>query len=135
MGDRQRNEPAPLQLRLQTRPDSVRLLRERVRLWLEAAGATKQETFEVLLATTEAFANAVEHPQEPTAHLVDVEGTITDQAVTIAIRDYGTWQSNLTRKEQGGFGQVLMEKLMDGVRVECSVDGTTVTMRRRLQMR
>ena len=133
MGDR-RNEPAPLQLRLQARADCARLLRGRVRIWLEEAGATKQETFEVLLATTEAFANAVEHPQEPTAHLVDVEGTITDQALTISIRDYGTWQSEQTRRERGGFGQVLMEKLMDGVRVECSVDGTTVKMRRRLQM-
>jgi anti-sigma regulatory factor (Ser/Thr protein kinase) len=130
----QRNEPAPLQLRLHARPDSARLLRERVRMWLEEAGASKQETFDVLLATAEAFANAVEHPQEPTAHLVDVEGTITDQAVTISIRDYGTWQSDQTPKAEGGFGQVLMEKLMDGVRVECSVDGTTVTMRRRLQM-
>src|SRR5437773_1055618 len=105
-------------------------------MWLEESGASKQESFEVLLATTETFANAVEHPQEPTAHLVDVEGTITaDQAVTISIRDYGTWQSDQTGgREQGGFGQVLMEKLMDGVRVECSVDGTTVTLRRRLAM-
>jgi anti-sigma regulatory factor (Ser/Thr protein kinase) len=103
-------------------------------MWLEEAGATKQETFEVLLATTEAFANAVEHPKVPTTHLVDIEGTITDQAVTISIRDYGTWQSDQTRKEEGGFGQVLMEKLMDAVRVECSVDGTTVTLRRRLAM-
>jgi anti-sigma regulatory factor (Ser/Thr protein kinase) len=68
-----------------------------------------------LLATAEAFANAVEHPQEPTAQLADVEGTITDQAVTISIRDWGTWQSDPTRKQDGGFGQVLMEKT-DGSR-------------------
>ena len=132
MGERQCNQPAPLQLRLHARPDCARLLRERVRTWLMAAGATKQETFEVLLATTEAFANAVEHPREPTVRLVDVKGTITDHALTMSIRDYGTWESDRPRKEEGGFGQVLMEKLMDGVRVECSVDGTTVTMRRRL---
>jgi anti-sigma regulatory factor (Ser/Thr protein kinase) len=131
MRDRQRDESAPLQLRLEARSEAARLLRERVRMWLEEAGATQQETFEVLLATAEAFANAVEHPQEPTAQLVDVEGTITDQAVIISIRDYGRWQS---AQERGGFGQVLMEKLMDRVRVDCSVDGTTVTMRRRLHM-
>jgi anti-sigma regulatory factor (Ser/Thr protein kinase) len=101
---------------------------------LEEAGASKTNTFEVLLATTEAFTNAVEHPHQPTSHLVDVDGSITDHTITVSIRDYGTWQGEPTRKEQGGFGLVLMEALMDTVRVECIRDGTTVTMRRRLPM-
>jgi anti-sigma regulatory factor (Ser/Thr protein kinase) len=95
-------------------------------------GASKSEVFEVLMATTEAFANAVEHPHEPTSHLVDVEGSLTDGCVTISIRDYGTWQSEATRKEDGGLGLVVIEALMDAVQVECVLDGTTVTMRRRL---
>jgi anti-sigma regulatory factor (Ser/Thr protein kinase) len=83
---------APLQLRLQARAEFAFLLRERVRVWLEEAQATEREIFEVLLPTNEAFANAVEHPHEPSIHLVDVEGTISERAVTISIRDYGTWQ-------------------------------------------
>jgi anti-sigma regulatory factor (Ser/Thr protein kinase) len=81
-----------------------------------------------MLAAIEAFANAVEHPQQPTSHLVNVTGAITDHTVTIAIRDYGTWKSDHSRKEEGGMGIGLMEHLMDAVRVECVLDGTTVTM-------
>jgi anti-sigma regulatory factor (Ser/Thr protein kinase) len=126
--------PIPLQLRLQARPEFASVLREEVRKWLRDAGASKREAFELLLAVTEAFANAVEHPEEPRSHLVDVEGTITDQAVTVSIRDYGKWQDEESHKKEGGMGLALMEKLMDGVRVECFLDGTTVTMQRRLAM-
>jgi anti-sigma regulatory factor (Ser/Thr protein kinase) len=125
---------ASLELRLQARPESVPVLRGRVRAWLEDAGAPKTDTFEVLLATTEAFTNAVEHPHEPTSHLVDIAGSLTDHTITVSIRDYGTWLGERTRKKQGGFGFVLMEALMDAVRVECFIDGTTVTMHRRLAM-
>ena len=89
----------------------------------------------IVIATTEAFANAVEHPQEPRTHLVDLNGAISDHTVTMSIRDYGTWESEQKRKEEGGMGLMLMEELMDAVRVECFEDGTTVTMRRRLATR
>jgi anti-sigma regulatory factor (Ser/Thr protein kinase) len=131
----QRRSQRTLELRLQARPELVPVLRKHTRAWLEDVGASKSEVFEVLLATTEAFANAVEHPHEPTSHLVDVEGSLTDGRVTISIRDYGTWQSEQARKEQGGLGLMLMEALMDAVQVECVLDGTTVTMHRHLAMR
>jgi anti-sigma regulatory factor (Ser/Thr protein kinase) len=101
-------------------------------MWLEETGASDSEIFELLLAVTEAFANAVEHPREPSSHLVDVEGAISDHSVTVSIHDYGTWKDERTRKEEGGLGLVMMEHLMDAVRVECVAGGTTVTMRRRL---
>jgi len=103
-------------------------------MWLDEASATTTETSEILLATTEAFANAVEHPQQPTSHLVEVTGAITDHTVSISIRDYGTWESEQTRKEEGGMGLAIMDELMDGVQFDCSADGTTVTMRRHLAM-
>jgi anti-sigma regulatory factor (Ser/Thr protein kinase) len=125
-------EPASLQLRFQARPEFAFLLRERAQMWLEEAGVDRSEIFEVLLAMTEAFANAVEHPREPRSHLVDVEGVISDDSVTVSIHDYGTWQDEQARKENGGLGLVMMEHLMDAVRVDCFRDGTTVTMQRRL---
>jgi anti-sigma regulatory factor (Ser/Thr protein kinase) len=130
----QRSSLASLELRLQARAESVPVLRGRVRAWLEDAGASKADTFEVLLATTEAFTNAVEHPHQPTSQLVDIAGSITDHTITVSIRDYGRWRGGSVTKEEGGFGLVLMEALMDAVRVESAMDGTTVTMRRRLQM-
>jgi anti-sigma regulatory factor (Ser/Thr protein kinase) len=122
-----------LELRLQARPEFAPMLRDRLRTWLEAAGASEPETFEMLLAGAEVFANAVEHPQEPTSHLVEVHGTITDEAVvTVSIRDYGKWQSEDVHKEQGGLGLVIVEALMDSFHVDFFEDGTTVTMERRL---
>ena len=95
-------------------------------------GACKSEVLDVLLAATEAFTNAVKHPHEPSSHLVDVSGSITDGHLTLSIHDHGTWQSEQTHKEQGGLGLVLIEALMDTVQIRCDVEGTTVTMQRRL---
>jgi anti-sigma regulatory factor (Ser/Thr protein kinase) len=126
-------EPEPsLQLTLDARPEAMHLLRRQLHQWLREAGATGRDLFEVQLAVTEAFANAVEHPDEPTSHRVDVTGTFTDNCLTISVRDYGTWQSEETRKEQGGLGLLLIDALMDTVHVARVAGGTTVTMQRRL---
>ena len=69
-------EPGPsLRLRLEARPESIAVLRDQLRGWLDEAGATGRELFEIQLAVTEAFANAIEHPEEPTSQLVEIEGT------------------------------------------------------------
>jgi len=112
----------------------MHLLRRQLYEWLREAGATGRDLFEIQLAVTEAFANAVEHPEEPTSHQVDVAGTLTESCLTISVRDYGTWQSEEPRKEQGGLGLVLIDALMDTVKVERVADGTTVTMQRRLAL-
>jgi anti-sigma regulatory factor (Ser/Thr protein kinase) len=126
---------ASLELRLPARRQSIPVLRGRLRAWLQDAGASKTDTFEITLATTEALAHAVKHPQNPTSNLIDVTGAITDHTVTVSIRDYGTWGNEQKRKEEGAMGLMLMEELMDAVRVERFEEGTTVTMRRRLAIR
>jgi anti-sigma regulatory factor (Ser/Thr protein kinase) len=133
VSDLQEPEPS-LQLRLQARPESMRLLRYQLRGWLKEAGATSSELFEIQLAVTEAFANAVEHPDERTSPLVEVEGTVTNRTVALSVRDYGRWQDESSAKEDGGLGLVIMDELMDAVQVECFVEGTTITMHRRLAL-
>jgi anti-sigma regulatory factor (Ser/Thr protein kinase) len=78
-------------------------LRDHLGGWLKEAGATNRELFEIQLAITEAFANAVEHP-EPTSDLVEIEGTVSNRTVTLSVRDYGRWQGEQSRKEEGGRG-------------------------------
>jgi anti-sigma regulatory factor (Ser/Thr protein kinase) len=111
------------------------VLRRHLRRWLNEAGATGRELFEIQLAVTEAFANAVEHPEEPTSHLVEVEGTVTNRTVALSVRDHGQWQDQSSAMEGGGLGLAIMDELMDSVVVEPFEDGTTVTMHRRLAMR
>jgi anti-sigma regulatory factor (Ser/Thr protein kinase) len=108
------------------------LLRRQLRWWLKQTRATDQELFEIQLAAAEAFANAIEHPQEPTCHLVEIEGTITHRSVTLSIRDYGRWQNDPSAKEAGGLGLTLMDEFMDTVVLEPFQDGTIVTMHRQL---
>jgi anti-sigma regulatory factor (Ser/Thr protein kinase) len=111
------------------------VLRRHLRRWLEEAGATGRELFEIQLAVTEAFANAVSHPEEPTSQLVEVKGTITNRSVAVSVRDYGRWQDEASTRGQGGLGLAIMDELMDSVVVEPLEQGTTVTMHRRLAMR
>jgi anti-sigma regulatory factor (Ser/Thr protein kinase) len=124
-------EPASLQLRFQARPEASRVLRERLGIWLEGVGATADETFEVLLAVTEAFANAVEHPRDRASRSVEVEGTLDDGTVTVSVHDDGTWQ-HVRQRSDGGLGFLLIRQLMDTTEVSSRTDGTTVVMQRRL---
>ena len=116
-------------------PESTAVVRDQLRGWLNEAGVTGRELFEIQLAVTEAFANAVEHPQEPTSHLVEIEGTVMNRSVAVSVRDYGRWQNESSAREGGGLGLAIMDELMDSVVVEPLEQGTTVTMHRRLAMR
>jgi anti-sigma regulatory factor (Ser/Thr protein kinase) len=116
---------------LQARADSAQLLRQRLYLWLDELGATNDEIFDVSLACTEAFANAIEHPHRPTADVIDVEGTIGNGAIAISVRDYGSWRQHRERA-QGGYGFPLMRQLMHTVEVHSEPEGTMITMKRQL---
>jgi anti-sigma regulatory factor (Ser/Thr protein kinase) len=100
-------------------------------LWLDELGATNDEIFGVALACTEAFANAVEHPHEPTTAVIDVDGSVSDSMITINVNDHGTWRE-LRRREEGGYGFPLIRREMDTVEVRSRPEGTTITMQRQL---
>jgi anti-sigma regulatory factor (Ser/Thr protein kinase) len=134
VSDLRESEPS-LQLRLEALPESMSVLRRHLRRWLNEAGATDRELFEIQLAMTEAFSNAVEHPEEPTSQLVELKGTVTNRNVVLSVRDYGRWQDESSAKEDGGLGLAIMDTLMDSVVVEPFAGGTTVTLHRRLAMR
>lgn len=120
-----------LRLRLQAQPASAGLLRQRLSLWLDELGANDDEIFDILLAGTEAFANAVEHPHEPRVCVIDVEGSISEDAITLTFRDHGSWRERRQR-EEGGFGFPLMRQLMGRIEVRTQPDGTAITMERKL---
>ncbi len=131
MSDLREPEPS-LQLRLGARPESMALLRRQVGGWLAETGATPRELFEIGLAITEAFANAVEHPEEPTSHLVEIAGTVMNRHVTLSVRDHGRWQDDSSAKDGGGLGLAIMDELMDSVVIAPFEGGTVVTMQRQL---
>lgn len=126
-------QPAP-NLRVRLDPDAGRAgeLRARLRSWLGGAGATQDEIFDVSVACSEAFANAIEHPLDADGHAVEVEGVVSNGEVILTIRDRGAWREHRLRQE-GGLGLPLMRSLMGSVEVERGPGGTTVVLRRCLR--
>ena len=123
----------PLELRLDARPELSATLRERLSDWLEAAGVTRKDAFEVTLATTEAFENAVRHPRRPRAPVVDLGVSITDSSLCVSLRDHDVWDGRQAG-EAHGLGLPMMRLLTDRVEVPTGADGTTVTMWRALSL-
>lgn len=122
----------PLELQLDARPELAATLREQLTGWLEGAGVARKDVFEVTLATTEAFENAVRHPRQPSTPVVELRVSITDSAVSVSLRDHGVWDGQAGEGE--GLGLPMMRLLMDGVEVQSAADGTTVTMWRALTL-
>jgi anti-sigma regulatory factor (Ser/Thr protein kinase) len=63
-------------------------------------GAKDEEIFDLSLASTEAFANAIEHPRQPRADVIEVEGSLNDRTITVTVRDHGSWREQRRREER-----------------------------------
>jgi anti-sigma regulatory factor (Ser/Thr protein kinase) len=106
---------------------SVRTLRRGLRAFLDDTGLPPDALHDLLMATCEAAANAVEHPQEPSQPYFDVSFHVEDEQVTIVVRDHGRWRDGPSAAHRGR-GLQMMTALAE-TRVEQQPDGTTVTMR------
>jgi GAF domain-containing protein/anti-sigma regulatory factor (Ser/Thr protein kinase) len=120
-----------LVVRLPAEPHVLSPLRRTLRQWLEALGADDAEVYDVLVAVTEASANAIEHAYGPADDTFEVEAEAgRDGDVTLVVRDHGRWRP--PRGHNRGRGTLLMQELMDHFEVTTSEAGTEVRMRRRL---
>ncbi len=101
-GDEQPPEPSrspvTLQLRVRAQARAVPLLRERMHAWLTALAWPPDHVHDLLLATTEACANAVEHAYPPGGAgemriglRVLASGNNRRRAI-IVVRDWGRWR-------------------------------------------
>jgi PAS domain S-box-containing protein len=112
-------------------PGELAAMRSLMRRWLRHGNGSETDIAEILTATGEAAANAIEHGGSMTGGApFEVAGVLEGDEVEITVRDRGQWRQG-TRSE-GGRGIVLMRALMDSVELDPGPDGTTVTMRRRL---
>jgi anti-sigma regulatory factor (Ser/Thr protein kinase) len=126
-------DPAdPFHHRLSPAPDGTARCRAELRRWLRTIGASDTEEYDILTATGEAIANAIEHPLRASRSLVVVTAITEDGVVQVSVRDCGRWQPNRQRPD-GGYGLTLMRSLMDTVNVLPDQDGTTVVMGRTLR--
>ena len=119
------------QLRLSLPADPVRLrgMRQALSRWLVHAGASVDERHEIVLAAAEAATNSMLHAYGAQDGVVDVEAAADGRAVTIWVRDRGSWRSRATT---GGRGLSLMQALVEDCEVLTGQEGTQVRLRRRL---
>jgi GAF domain-containing protein/anti-sigma regulatory factor (Ser/Thr protein kinase) len=120
-----------VELTLPAEPTVLTSLRRTLRQWLEGLGAGEIETYDVLVAVTEAAANAIEHAYGPVDAVFDVHaGVDEDGDVVITVTDQGRWRP--PRGHNRGRGTLLMQELMDHFEVATGEEGTVVRMRRRV---
>jgi anti-sigma regulatory factor (Ser/Thr protein kinase) len=120
----------PLDIELPAEPGALATLRRRLGPWVLHAGASEQEAYDIVLATCEAAANAVEHAYGPSEERFRVRAEAENGDVTVEVRDRGAWRPQ--RDPRRGRGLGVMRKLMDDVSVNSSDTGTNVRLRRRV---
>jgi integral membrane sensor domain MASE1/anti-sigma regulatory factor (Ser/Thr protein kinase) len=122
-----------LHLERPARPSFVPGVRHLLGRWLVENGASGDEAYDVLVASTEAHTNAVRHAYRDGYGVVEIEATVERADVLITVRDHGTWREPLSEvAATGGRGLRLMEALMDATEINLVNGGTEIRMRRRL---
>ncbi len=110
-------------------PTQIASLRKDLRGWLAAHSIDEDSGHAVLLACSEAVANAIEHGyRDDPAGVVEVAVTLLPDAVEVQVRDRGSWRS-ASSGDGRGRGLDLIRQLMDHVEIDRDA-GTTITMRR-----
>jgi serine phosphatase RsbU (regulator of sigma subunit)/CheY-like chemotaxis protein/anti-sigma regulatory factor (Ser/Thr protein kinase) len=122
--------PEQLRLRLAAEPSALRGLRRELAAWLETVGAEAAEIEDLVLATSEAAANAVEHAYGPGDHEFELEAEQRDGRVHIQVRDFGGWRT--TRGQLRGTGLKLIHQLCDTAVIHRGEEGTCIEMTRQV---
>jgi serine/threonine-protein kinase RsbW len=131
-----------LHLSLPAEAASARASRRAVTDWLRdvcGLAALCEIGEDLVLAVNEAVTNSVEHAYgfAGEAH-VELSGEVDEppgspcRTVRITVRDKGGWKAPQDSGGLRGRGMALIEMLVDGVSVDASDCGTTVSMRRRV---
>jgi len=114
--------------------NALRGLRRRLRGWLAQRGIDADESAGVVLAVSEACNNAIEHGyRDNGAGPVKVSlAPADDGMLRIVVEDHGTWRDDAPSADRGrGIG--LMEELMDSTDIQTGLQGTRVTLERRVR--
>jgi anti-sigma regulatory factor (Ser/Thr protein kinase) len=118
-------------LRLARVRPAVALARHSISRWLEQRGVAAEHVHVIVLAASEACANAVEHPVSSSHAAFDVEAAHRDDEVVVVVRDSGHWRPEATNDARGR-GLRMIRSLMTEVEVVRGENGTEIVMRRRL---
>ena len=110
-------------------PNAVRLLRRRMRAWVETVDLDADLAEAVVLLVDEAVTNAVEHACPDTeCHVTLVAGPrACGGGVAVLVTDNGVWQE-ITAPGYRGRGIALMGELSERSSIETTSGGTAVRL-------
>jgi len=126
----QATEPREFVLRLPADPARLSVLRRRLEDFLTAHGVPDTDIFDLTVAVSEAAANAIEHPVDPSEPVITIEVSLDDDAVRATVRDTGSWRPAGAAGFRGR-GLALIGALSE-LSVARTESGTAVTLRRPL---
>ncbi|NGP07355.1 ATP-binding protein [Rhodococcus sp. 14C212] len=111
----------------------VTMLRQALDRWLSGLRLAEFGGQDVLLASYEALANAVEHAYADGDGTVDLEAKYSpqDRCVEIVVTDHGHWRESVTPTagSSRGHGLALIRNLAADTDLAVNPDGTVVAMR------
>jgi GAF domain-containing protein/anti-sigma regulatory factor (Ser/Thr protein kinase) len=119
--------PKPLELDLPSGVRSLDLVRDALRVWLEDAPVTQTESHDIVLATWEACANAVEHPVPGDGRRFVVRAELEDSTILVTVTDPGRWADETERPDRG-LGLRLIRSVMSSVEIDSGAAGTRVRL-------
>ncbi|MDP9069458.1 MAG: ATP-binding protein [Actinomycetota bacterium] len=126
----------------QNEPACVPQLRKHVRDFLSGLRVDPSTTYDILLATDEAAANAVAHGRSERGGIVRLRCSTEGGCVVVAIADEGSGFDPSTIemhrlpswRSQGGRGLYLVRELMDEVQIDATPRGTVIQMKRHVEL-
>jgi serine phosphatase RsbU (regulator of sigma subunit)/anti-sigma regulatory factor (Ser/Thr protein kinase) len=123
--------PKVLELRVRADLDSMDLVRDALRAWLDGVPIDRRAAEDLVLATWEGCANAIEHAVEPTDEHIEVRAELDESLVRVVIEDSGRWIPPSSRDNRG-LGLRLIKGLVSSVDMEQHDAGTRVTLEKAL---
>jgi PAS domain S-box-containing protein len=117
-------------LRVPADPGKLRSVRRRLDRWLSSLAVDPDAGRDIVLACSEACANAIEHAYGAAGGIVEIEGQLMGGDVEIVVRDDGRWRP--PRDVDRGRGLSVIQASMDHVEIARGDEGTEVRMRRDL---
>ncbi len=117
-----------LSLTIPDRLDALDALRRALRCWLDRAGVERETAEDVVLATWEVCANAVEHPLDRKGEGVTLVASVTPRWVRVVVHDTGSWHGRNVERRGRGLGLWLARALMDRISIRRDLPGTKVVM-------
>ena len=110
----------------------LRGLRRELAAWLASIQVGGEVRDEIILATHEAAANAIEHARRGSE--VTVRGVRDADKVIIVVANSGEWKEPRSLDEMRGRGLILMKQLMSDLQVQVKSRRTVVRMRKDLSV-